>query len=189
MSNPITPALIQAHLLLASINAEQTTLLTGIASAVRSAIEQETCRAFESAAYTEAYDGNGRASLYLRHDPILTVTSITMDGSALTVGAGTAPVYPPVQCVWDGDTKRIGCIRLTDGSAFTLGSQNVIVTYTAGWGTAPDALVRAGVLWAAHLFTAGRFPSQQNSNVAALGDRPKVISAMIAPFRKPWGVS
>lgn len=189
MSNPITPALIQAHLLLASINAEQTTLLTGIASAVRSAIERETCRAFESEAFVEAHDGNGRAVLYLRHDPILTVTSVTLDGDALTVGASTAPTYPPVQCVWDGDVKRLGCIRLTDGSTFTLGSQNVIVTYTAGWGTAPDALVRAGVLWAAHLFTAGRFPSQQNANVAALGDRPKVISAMLAPFRKPWGVS
>jgi len=189
LANPITPALIQAHLLLATINADQTTLLTAIASAVRSEIERETGRTFESAAYTEAYDGNGRAVLYLRHDPILTVTSITLDGSALTVGAGTSPVYPPVQCVWDGDVKRIGCIRLTDGSAFSYGIQNVIVTYTAGWGTAPDSLVRAGVMWSSHIFTAGRFPSQQNANVVALGERPKTITAMIAPFRKPWGVS
>lgn len=172
--------MIQQHLLLASLDGAQTTLLGLIGDAVQSVIEEETGRPFASTAYVEGYNANGKSTLYLRHDPIISVASVSRNGTALTVGSGA--VYPPAQLAWDG-----AALMLTDGSAF---SGYTVVSYNAGWGATPPAgLVRAGVLWAAHLYTAGRFSSQQNKNVPALGEVPKMILAMIQPFKRAWGAS
>lgn len=187
MSTVVTPALIQAHLLLASLDGAQTTLLGLIGDAVQSAIEEQTGRLFTTTSYVEGYDGQSRSFIYLRHDPIVAVTSVTRFGDGLTVGSSLAAIYPPVQCVWEADQSRLGAIRLTDGSTFWRGPGGIVVSYTAGWGTVPAGLVRAGVLWAAHLFTQGRYPSSQNGNVPALGDTPKMVMTLIDRYRRPWG--
>lgn len=174
--------MIQQHLLLASLDGAQTTLLGLIGDAVQSVIEEETGRLFASTAYVEGYNGNGKSTLYLKHDPIISVASVSRSGEAFTVGSGA--VYPPPQLVWD---IAPGALRLTDGSTF---SGYTVVSYSAGWGATPPAgLVRAGVFWAAHLYTAGRFSSQQNKNVPALGEVPKMILAMIQPFKRAWGAA
>lgn len=179
MSTVITAALIQQHLLLASLDGAQTTLLGLIGDAAQSMIEQETGRLFASTAYVEGYSANFRDTLYLRQDPIVSVTSVSRSGEALTVGSGA--VYPPSQVTWSDSA-----LSLTDGSTF---SGYTVVSYNAGWGTVPAGLVRAGVMLAAHLYTAGRFSSQQNKNVPALGDVPKMVIALIQPFKRPWGAS
>lgn len=152
-----------------------------IADGVLSAIEAETGRRFGSVTYTEAYDGTRQSTLFLRNDPLISVTSVSRQGTTLT--AGSSPTYPPAQVI-----LMSGALRLTDGSSWDAGPGSIIVTYVAGWGsTPPDGLIRAGVLWAAHLFTAGRFPAS-GVKVAALGKRPEIIGQMIQPFRKAWGV-
>lgn len=185
MSTVITKTAIQAHLLLATLTTDQGTLLDAIGDAVQSAIEEEVGRGLASSSFVEGYDGNDRSTLYLRHDPVTAVSSVTRNGESLTVGSSAAATYPPKQVVWEADVQRLGALRLTDGSVWDRGSMNIVVSYTAGYATPPAALVRAGVIWSAYLFTNGRFPGTgKTTNAANLDERPKVVSALIAPFRR-----
>jgi hypothetical protein len=134
-------------------------LLDTLGKAIQSAIERELGRTFDNVAYAEVYDGNDRTILYLRHDPIVSLSSVSIFGSAVAVQASalfdplSPPTYPLPRCVVkDGEQA----IRLTDGTTFAWGTQNVIVAYTAGLsddtGAPPPALVQAGVVWAGLLF-------------------------------------
>jgi len=134
-------------------------LLDTLGKAIQSAIERELGRTFDNVAYAEVYDGNDCTILYLRHDPIVSLASVSIFGDAVAVQASALfdplapPTYPLPRCVVkDGEQA----IRLTDGTTFSWGIQNVIVCYTAGLsddsGVPPPALVQAGVHWAGLLF-------------------------------------
>jgi hypothetical protein len=133
-------------------------LLATLGSAVQSAIEREIGRTFDNVAYCEVYDGGGRPVLFLNHDPIVSLASVSDTGSVLTVqpsamfDPAAPPTWPLPRCVVNGGQA----LRLTDGSVFSSGTQNIIVVYTAGLtgdGSGPPAeLVQAGVYWAGLLF-------------------------------------
>lgn len=123
-------------------------LLAALGDAVQNAIENRICRTLDVRSYVEAYDGNGKAWLPLRWDPVQSVSTLTVNGSAVTVGSLTAPTYPPAACVVQNRDSLI----LTDGSVFPLGFANVIATYSAGFDVPPADLVQAGVSWIALLF-------------------------------------
>lgn len=125
-------------------------LLAALGDAVQSAMERELSRTFDAASYTEAYDGNGQSALYLIHDPIRTVTAVSLNGTALTVSSSVT-TYPPSDVIVH--RNRAALVRTTD--VWTPGYSNVLVTYTAGLSTAdgpPLALVQAGVEWIALLW-------------------------------------
>jgi hypothetical protein len=131
-------------------------LLGALGDGFQAAVEREIGRTFDPVDYFEAYDGNGRSVLYLEHDPIQALASVSVFGSPFTIQASpildpaNPPTYPLPQCV----VKRGGqALQLTDGSCFDWGVQNVFVGYTAGLspkgGTPPQDLVRAVCYWAA----------------------------------------
>lgn len=110
-------------------------LLAAIGSAVQAAVEARIGRRFGAQDYTETYDGNGRRTLYLRWDPIISVTSLTIDSGA-----------------WTNYVVRDGAITLTNGSLFPENFGNVVVVYRAGYVEPPAALVQAVVYWSAAIF-------------------------------------
>lgn len=90
----------------------------------------------DSATYSETYDG-GDVSIYLRHRPVISVTSITEIIGSLTY---TLSLQPPGQSVdawgYSLDDPLSGKVvrRSAAGQPwrFTPGIGNVFVTYTAG---------------------------------------------------------
>ena len=103
------------------------------------------------ASLTETYDGNGNQRLFLRSNPILTLTSVTMNGAGLPISSGQTAWG----CYVDQSGKSIGLrggigqfstfpyptaygtpyggVRAR-GPVFYLGQQNIVVVYTAGYG-------------------------------------------------------
>lgn len=135
-----------------SLDATATTtygaLLASIGRGVQSAIERAIGRHLEPHDHVEGYNGRGLEALFLRWDPVISLTSVAVQGEALTVGRADEPVYPPPQVVLASDAM----ILRTDGMPFPSGPGSVIVTYRAGYQVCPPALLTAGVLWGAVIF-------------------------------------
>jgi hypothetical protein len=125
------------------------TTIEAIGSGVQSAIENHIGKTLGPVTYTESYDGNDHETLFLAHQPINSVASLTLYGTALTVGDPNAPTYPPATVVINRDQTGI---ERTDGDVFWWGKRNILVTYNAGYVDVPAAIVQAGVLWAADIF-------------------------------------
>lgn len=132
----------------ADATSERGTLLAAIGGSVQAACERFMGRALELATYTEAYDGNDKSTIFLRHAPVKSVTTLTVNGAAVTVGSLTAPTYPQATVI----IIPSGGLRYTDGNYFPAGVGNVIVTYVAGFDTMPEDIRQAVVSWSALLF-------------------------------------
>lgn len=155
-------------------------LLQGLGDACQSAVEHFIGRTLDTKSYTETYDGNGRRMLFLRHDPVVSLTSVSIYGSpSLSVAADKQGVL------------------LTDGSSFASGLQNVQVSYTAGLtdvesGAPPADLVFAVAYWASLLF---KNRDRVGENSRTVGDQlstftmalPPDIKQLVARYQR-WAV-
>lgn len=101
-------------------------------------------RAVLSATYTETRDGDGGSSLVLRKWPVISVTSVTVDGTAIAARAAVTD---------SGWTRNESTIRLS-GYTFTRGTANVVVVYSAGYATVPADLEQAVIEHVAMTFRA-----------------------------------
>jgi len=153
--------------------------MAGIGDACQAAVERTIGRTFEVKDYVENYDGNGRGTLFLRHDPVRSVASVTVSDSALSDIAIEATGQ--------------GIVR-TSGGAFTSGIQNVTVSYSAGLtdpatDSPPPDLVLAVTYWAA-MFFKDRDRIGLSSEVVGLQTTaftriiPPSVVAMIASWRR-----
>ena len=84
-------------------------------------------------AYVERYDGKGSARLYLRHTPVLSVTSVTIDEQPIPASVAVA----------DRGWVLSGNVILLFGYWFRRGLGNVLVDYTAGYATPPADVAEA----------------------------------------------
>lgn len=114
-------------------------------NAISNAFEETCGREFKKATRTESYQGTGDVWLYLRQKPITGVSSVKINGSAVTDYSRdsvsdkrgrlyrvnrwpvSAPPYPDLTQDPDANTKGF----------------NVEVTYEAGYDTIPPALEQA----------------------------------------------
>jgi len=83
----------------------------------------------------ESYDGNDSDRLLPRSFPVISVSSVTVDGIAIPL----APAAWLPGFLWDG--RRI----LLRGFKFNCGVQNVQITYTAGYLSVPLDLKQAAI--------------------------------------------
>lgn len=168
-------------------------ILGTLGAACQSAVERFIGRTFDNKTYTEAYDGNGRRVLFLRHDPVVSITSVTVNGGApLSIANELVPAYPS-NLVAIEPTKQ--GIILTDGSAFDFGARNVIVSYTAGLTdpvdlTPPEGLLFAVTYWAALFFRRRDRVGESSSTIGAqvtafANDIPKDIRPMFMSYMRP----
>lgn len=91
----------------------------------------------QATATDERLDSIGDTRLHTRYYPIISITSLTEDGSALTEDTD-------FEC--KEQDKRSGCIvRLcgSDAVGWNVGTRNVTVTYSHGYATVPDAITQA----------------------------------------------
>ena len=110
-------------------------LITNGRLQVLSFIDRAHILASVNGTLNETYDGNDSDRLLPRNFPILSVSSVMIDGVAVTQAS------TPVASGFLFDARRI----LLRGFAFTRGVQNVQVTYTAGYASIPLDLKQAAI--------------------------------------------
>lgn len=97
------------------------TMLEICADAASERLERRTSRVFRLRTVSETHSGDGFGSvLYLSRFPIVSLTSLTVDGQALTADRYVV------------DHAR-GRVLLTGGGRFPAGAENVTVVYQAGY--------------------------------------------------------
>ena len=84
-----------------------------------------------SGSITETFDGKERTHLFLKVVPVVTMTSVTEDGTALT--EGNEEDY--VAFKEEGYLKKTGKHRWSDAKM-----QNITVVYAGGYQTMPDSI-------------------------------------------------
>ena len=108
-----------------------------LASLAEDLVEQasdiiDTCCGRDFALYsavTERRDGTGRRRLRLKGWPVTAVTSVTIDGTALTEDVEYEVAAGP------------GILERIDGILWPVGTRNVSITYSHGYATPPPAIV------------------------------------------------
>ena len=108
-------------------------LVTDLITLIDGFIQNYCGHNFISAPYTsEKYNGDGTDTLLLKQYPIITVTSIYIDNTLLS-----STCYDDTTNKVSGLYLNQGKIVLIDGSTFTTGTQNIWITYNAGYATIP----------------------------------------------------
>jgi hypothetical protein len=128
----------------------------------------------------ELRSGDGSTAFLLRQTPVAAVTSITE--YAGTVGTVLTQVANPGAATASSFTVDLSLgavIRRGSGGdpvAFAVGTDNVVITYTAGLGAVPSNLKMAALTQAAHMFQ----KSQQ-------GGRPQLNATGADGYMTGWG--
>jgi hypothetical protein len=135
-----------------ALSRQSTDVVNDFLLAASTAWENACGRTFASGTRTEVLDGNGLDHVFLKHTPITSITSITIeddDGSSHTMTVATDVLY-------DAATGRvnIGPDNTSDYDVFPLGKRNVTIVYVGGYGSTaiPDDVQEAVVLWAICLY-------------------------------------
>lgn len=173
----VTGQLIKQYLQLEDSSGEQDVLLDRLGLATEALLEKWLGRSLTAVEHVGNYDGNGKDALYLRHGPITTLTSVSINGSSLTVGRGD---WPLAQVVY---LPNSDCIRRTDGGVFTAGISNILVEHTAGLSPTPATVIQAGVQWAAQMFSSGRRHLSADNGID-LAAMPETVKFALWPYRR-----
>lgn len=161
-------------------------LLATIGDSVQRNMEAWLARTVDVRSYDEWYSGNGKGCLYLRNDPIRSVSSVALDGTALTI-ATSDPTGKDVFVHPNG-----AALCRMSGLVWDTGTMNARVVYTAGLtenGEAPPAVVMAGVLWASHIFKdrdrIGMTSVAVGTQTTAFDHKmPPAVRELLRPFRR-----
>lgn len=114
--------------------------ITAKEAEIREWLEKACGVNFESTGHDEWYDGDGSDYLQLKWPEVTAVTSITIDGTALSATQIDPDDFSSGLAI---DTER-GLLTLRGGQ-FTAGWSNVNVVYTAGFTTVPALVKRAAL--------------------------------------------
>ena len=111
-------------------------LLTRLVSAVSTTIQTWLNRALSATAYTDVFDGTGGQRLLLTNYPLISVSSVSVDGRVIPAAADAAA---------SGYAFDIYGVTLRGSYAFTAGRLNVSVAYTAGYAVLPVEIEQAAI--------------------------------------------
>jgi hypothetical protein len=146
--------------------------IRAVTEAATAAVEDYCNRAFRRTSYVEVYDG-GKPSVFLRHTPILSVSSVVENGTATT-------------------DYRVNNLtgQLTKGSAgLNVGLWYPVVgaltvTYAAGAASIPQPVVEAVKMTAQSLYVeqAGRAPRAADEFAAPADLIPRIARLMLQPY-------
>lgn len=113
---------------------DQDAVLTRLISAASNYIQSWLNRDLLAADYTERFNGTGTASLMLTNYPVLSVTSVKINGLTIPAGSDSADGY-----FFDSDGLYLR------GYRFERGVSNVLVSYRGGFETIPAELAQATI--------------------------------------------
>lgn len=124
-----------------------------------------TGRRLKSRSNSDVYDGDGSDLLLLRDYPLVSIGDLRIDD-------GSHEGAPP-QTTSDDYTLNLpsGLIKLKNGVLFVKGFQNVDITYTAGYTTAPETVKEAVLLYVGHLYRRQYADQKFGVQSETVGDR------------------
>jgi hypothetical protein len=125
-----------------------------IIEAASQSIEAYCRRAFAVTSYTETIDGTNKPRLWLTNRPVVSITSVTLDGS--TLSASDYHVETGTGCLWRG-AREYG--YPDHRMSWPIGVGNVVVVYSAGYSTIPAPVKRAAVVQCKYLSDTSRASS------------------------------
>lgn len=128
------PADIRAYLGLTEQQAPDSVLLPLCAAADAFVLSYLNRTSLDVASYTETYHGTGSNTLAPDNRPLVSVTSVAVDGKAVPAAAGQGA----------GFVSDDLAIYLRD-YRFNRGVMNVQITYSAGFATVPEGVKRAAI--------------------------------------------
>lgn len=171
-------------------------LLARLVAGASAAVQTYCGRAFVLQSLTETYNGNGKAVMALRQTPIVSVSSVTVDGV-------TIPPRPaPTQAGFSFDEMLVylegGAFSTAynvpgwSGYVFSVGRQNIVVSYQAGFAAIPWDLEEA-VMWIVgyrykrrhHLDTSAMALPAGGGTTSYLRDLPADVKATLDLYARP----
>jgi hypothetical protein len=157
----------------------QDAAISAIIPAASATVEQAIDRpATQAAIANEVHDGNGSARLWVRRWPIASISQLTIDGQSVSAS----------DFLWADRT-----VTLLRGRRFTLGTGNILVSYTGGWVTLPDD-VRQAVFYTvqAMLYAAAADPNLLSESTGGVfggtmiatgpGSLPPAARSLLQPY-------
>lgn len=121
-----------------------TTLINGVSAEIQQWLSRDIVQATETNEKKTAWGGDD--AIYLRHYPIVSVTTVTEDGTALVEDTD----FEHTQA--DDRAGRLARISGGDPYPWTTGTRNIAVTYAHGFATVPEGLAQAATELVAHDF-------------------------------------
>jgi hypothetical protein len=124
------------------------------------AIEARCNRIFSQTTFTEIHDGQNLSRVWLRNPPILSVTSITIDGQDVDNTFGDS------WCFRSGSGELVRGNGQDDprfAATFPRGNQNVSVVYEGGYSPMNGAVRRAALILVKHLALSTRVTGMYRS--------------------------
>lgn len=115
-------------------------LLSRLLDVCSASIEKWCSVRFKAADYTGAFDGNGRAAIFISQEPLISVSAVAIAG---------VPVQASASITQAGFYVADRALRLRGGLVFPLGEKNVEAEFRAGYETIPADVVQACVKLAA----------------------------------------
>lgn len=142
-TTPVTLAEMRSFLNISeSADTGQDSVIENLLDDLTVSIESHLGVAIVNKSYTDYYDGDGNMTLLVKRYPIVTVTSLTVDSSA--IASTSYHLY--------AEEGRV----VADGFCFTGDYRNITLVYTAGWGAArtnvPRDIKVALKLWVSMVF-------------------------------------
>lgn len=175
-------------------------VLTRLITAASQAIKTWLARPLLQDTYTQKYDGTGINRLTLRNFPITAVSSLAVDG--LTVPPAPAPnvgfgyMFDEFGLYLVGGDNHWSTVPQTPniwaGSYFPRGSQNVTVTYTAGYASVPVDVTQACIELVAFKYQQRNHVGVSSRTLTAGGESvvyqqafmPPEVKALLDVYRK-----
>ena len=168
----VTLAEMRSFLNIPTAQTNKDSLLVDLLDSYNAEIENYLGVTLVNSPYTESYDGDETDYLFLKHYPIISVTSLTVDSTALTENTDFY-VY-----------KSEGYIQLDDDTFDDTDLQNVDIVYVAGHGATRSAvsnvLKNALKTWVARVFKAEAIDFSQMFDESSL--------AHIKSQMMPWDI-
>lgn len=176
----VTVAEAKVHMNVPTTDTSHDTEISGFVDAATPVIE-DIVGAVLQATFDELYDG-GRPSIVLRHNPVISITSLTeysgVTPTVLTVAA-TPDLVVPGSYVLDPD----GILYRAGTGYFTPGRSNVRVVYVAGRAAVPANIRLATLELVRHLYQSTQQGGRPSFNGGATDDMPWAPSAFAVPTR------
>jgi hypothetical protein len=119
--------------------------------AATSAIERYCRRTFASEEVTEYLDGNGTSRIWLERRPVSTITSVTVNDTALDNSSNDAwKLNPNTGTLTRGTGQHDSQLAIH----WPRGTRNVVVVYTGGYAAIPSDVKLAAVTLVKHIHDA-----------------------------------
>lgn len=155
---------------------------------IESVIERKVGTSFEARSFTETVDGddaNCRGGILLSRPYVLTVTAVTSNGVAFTVGQLAEIAIDP-----SGILIRRTAGSYGSGDAWDSGIRNIAVTYTAGYSATPPADIKEAALTAARDWLMRRYQQQGVSDrtVSLTTEMGNITYASANDLFRPTGI-